>query len=282
MLTNLYLGHRLSTVSPLLCEIKKSRSKVLWIQHTIQLLKTYANSSLLALFSIIGVQEVVVMESFPKSLFFNNEDSEERRRAEREVTQRNRADQQDMTRNFDSHQQRTLRMLRDLSRPLNILVMGLPGCGKSTFITNVDFAVTNEYKEVASAGMFDCGRNVTLKLQKHFIKKQTHQIHHPLIIYDVPGLRNHQHDGLIRCLLEGRIPLGDNPNQDSASYENLLRAYPKVHAENIIDRVLFIHSAKGDIPEHLCNSTVDAARRKGKHKSSLNRSMRFARIVIGI
>ena len=202
------------------------------------------------------------MLKFLKSFFVNDERLEERRRAEREVTRRNRADQQDMTRNFDSHQQRTLRMLRGLSRPLNVLVMGPPGCGKSTFITNADFAVTNEYKEVASAGMLDSGDSFTVNLRKHIIKRQRH----PLNILDVAGLANREQRGLIRCLLEGRIPLGNNLIQDGASYENLQRVYPDVCDENIIDRVLLIHSASEEIPEHICNGTVDEARGKGNHK----------------
>ena len=203
------------------------------------------------------------MGNFLDSMFGNSE----RWRPYIEVIRRNIADQLDMTRNFDSHQQRTLRMLRGLSRPLNVLVIGLPGCGKSTFITNADFAVTNEYKEVASAGMLESGLSFTVNLRKHIIKSSTHQIHHPLIILDVPGLVNRDQGGLIRCLLEGRIPLGNNLIQDGAFYEHLKRVYPDVCDENIIDRVLFIHSANAAIPENICNGTVDEAQRKGKHKS---------------
>ena len=155
-------------------------------------------------------------------------------------------------------------MLEELSRPLNILVIGLPGSGKSTFISNTEFAITDDYKEVAAAGVINSGDSFTIHYRKHTITKHAKLANRPVHLLDFPGLVNKEQDGLIRCLLEGRIPIGKQVIQDGASYEHLQKAYPNIRDDNVIDRVAFIHPATVELPDHICSAIMDETRQKGR------------------
>ena len=139
----------------------------------------------------------------------------------------------------------------------NVLVVGRPGAGKSTFVSTSRYCVLGTtVGEVASAGTMVNGSSYTVHLRKYPLI--TAEMNHDLslttpMVFDMPGLPDSDDDtvrAILLGVLEGRVPDGQNITFNNSVQEDVWNEYrPRV--ENMIDRVVFVHSSRAPVCETL-------------------------------
>ena len=198
------------------------------------------------------------------------EDREEKERMEKEMMQQEQEkrqkyeDQSERRRMNDSKYLKNskvieiqfIKYLRSLERDLNIIVVGSPGVGKSTLITNIKYAITEEYKEVASCGKYQDGKSYTMYPVRYCLTQSVKR-KSDIYLIDSPGLQNRTHTEHMDDLFSGFIDVKEGIRGKTISLKEQMKG-------ESVDRVIFVHSAREAAPEHLCKSVVRTAREYGK------------------
>ena len=168
------------------------------------------------------------------------------------------------------------------TRSNNVLLVGKPGAGKSSFCTSMECALTETpSQEVGSAGQFNSGASFTLHLRRHKLFKDQEDlkvcgfvrissiIDKMPVFYDMPGMQNKNEEGIaaiLRCIILGRV----QPNEDivmsaSLTAREVMNKFPQNSESrgHMIDRVVFVHSAAEPVPENLIKCVVSICKEYG-------------------
>ena len=146
----------------------------------------------------------------------------------------------------------------DRSRRTNVLLVGRPGAGKSSLVTSLRHCLMGSpVEEVAPAGVMQNNASYTLRLRKY--KSISHLMNLDLSenspdLLDMPGLPDVNNDrirAILQCVLQGNVPEGKG--FEIVQEEDILNQY-QVNPENIIDRVIFVHSCRERIPQNLIDA----------------------------
>ncbi|KAK3585098.1 hypothetical protein CHS0354_004289 [Potamilus streckersoni] len=173
--------------------------------------------------------------------------------------------------------------------PLNVCVIGTYGAGKSSFINTIAAALSGKrWREYAGIGDYGGKRGVTTYVQRfsrccqeknaRFAGKSL-----PNLI-DIPGI---QEDGsvpaeeLLRIFFFGKLGHGDGLKEAIDYYsehgiEGLKDKYSQnTKDENVykISRIIFVASARQNLPENLIKSVVNAAQPIGSGRDRYKRTV---------
>ncbi len=161
--------------------------------------------------------------------------------------------------------------LRD-PKGLNILLVGPPGSGKSSFLNSVAAALSGEWHEHAYSGKHGNPDHPVTGFVKRYSQCAVGDVMavQALLpgIIDSAGLPNDSTSviqELLRCLCSGLVPdeesvlgaLGDGQDQGA---ELLRRRYNHVQPEMKVQRLVFVTSASQPIPEKLIQGVMKSAR----------------------
>ena len=191
------------------------------------------------------------------------EERNRRERKEREYRQkyedqseRRRMNDSRYLKNSEEIETEFFKNLRSLERDVNIIVIGSPGVGKSTLITNMHFATTEQYKKVASCGKYEDGKSFTKYPMRYCLTKSVESKSNVYLI-DCPGLQNRAFTKYMDDLFSGSINVREKKRGKEISLKEQMEG-------KSVDWVIFVHSAREVAPEHLCRSVLMTAREYGK------------------
>ncbi|XP_060077549.1 uncharacterized protein LOC132557080 [Ylistrum balloti] len=170
----------------------------------------------------------------------------------------------------------------DGRHPLNIVFIGMPGCGKSSFINSIAASIADDYwREYAISGQEGSGtgtsRQTTIRIKSFkaadYVTSKRLQGYACPTLTDISGFGDEDSEiteEILRLIFYGQ--LRDNENLHSVfrfGKENgvtgLRSKYGKVYTEasNKVDRIIVVASATQPIPRNLIQSVMKAARSQG-------------------
>ncbi|XP_069115488.1 uncharacterized protein [Argopecten irradians] len=170
----------------------------------------------------------------------------------------------------------------DGRRPMNVVFIGSPACGKSSFINSFSASIADDYwREYAFSGGQGVGRGVanqiTVRLKRfkptEYVTSKRLQGYALPTLIDISGL--HEGEGglteeILRLLFYGQLK--ENTNIMSVYKYGKERGLQKMRAKywrwftnnsDKVDRVIVVASATEPIPQGLINSVMKAARPTG-------------------
>ena len=170
---------------------------------------------------------------------------------------------------------------RSKTRSSNVLLVGKPGAGKSSFCTSMECALTETpSQEVGSAGRFDIGGSVTFRLRRFklfenpgglavFGRSISSLRGKMPVFYDMPGMQDFgdkRFAAILQCIILGRI----QPNENilmipEMTPSDIMDQFPENSDSGChkIDRVVFVHSAAEYVPVNLVETVVSICREHG-------------------
>ncbi|XP_078616836.1 uncharacterized protein LOC144885060 [Branchiostoma floridae x Branchiostoma japonicum] len=159
--------------------------------------------------------------------------------------------------------------------PMNVLVIGKPGAGKSSFINSMHMAIAHRWYEVANYG--DGRRGITTDLIRYdmFRDELTEPpikgYNHGVFFWDTAGLEDLNQkifETFLGLIMEGRIPPDtnihehtDTTRQRPPTVSSLKRRFPRSGAveEWKCHRIVFLCAADEEPPMNLMEAVTDAA-----------------------
>ncbi|XP_078615830.1 uncharacterized protein LOC144884402 [Branchiostoma floridae x Branchiostoma japonicum] len=156
-------------------------------------------------------------------------------------------------------------------KDFNVLVVGMPGAGKSSFINSTIMAVTGTWHEVAHYSQSD--RRVTKCLERIVMfddnVKEVYEPHpipdykQNVVFWDCAGFNDATEEAystIVSLALEGRIPPGTKVVECMNQTPDQLRERFSEGDGNVtFDRIVFIWAANSPVPENLAEAIKTAA-----------------------
>ncbi|XP_055995429.1 uncharacterized protein LOC125683570 [Ostrea edulis] len=161
--------------------------------------------------------------------------------------------------------------------PLNIAIIGMPGCGKSSFINTLIASITGEWRSYAMAGSFGgMGEHKTNHIamyRKEKYLKHARDVEHLMefnfpTILDMSGISDANDKDtkmFLDLVFSGRIPensrISDILNHIRENGERLNNLYPLAESNIRVDRIIFVVSASNSsLPENLMQAVRSSSR----------------------
>ncbi|KAL5020543.1 hypothetical protein ScPMuIL_003435 [Solemya velum] len=169
-------------------------------------------------------------------------------------------------------------------RPLNILLIGCPGVGKSSFINTIAAAVSGQWREYSYSGWHGGDAKPISVFTNSFPKccneKKFPDYKLPTLI-DLAGIPNEDNDRweeLLRIILFGRLLCGESITSayeycEEYGVRGLCRKYSDHDEKLKVDRIVFLASATEAIPQRLIECLMKAARPMGSEKDKNTRTI---------
>ena len=157
------------------------------------------------------------------------------------------------------------KVLELMERPVNVLLVGLPGAGKSSLVTALFHSLNGfEAKEVAPAGLDLNGYGHTRYLKSYPCKTNNTPTDKRLDqrvtrIFDMWGLNTMEKvNAELQKILEGGI-------REGVVFNNVQDGTHEYAANdmNKIDRVIFVHSCQEYVPHEIAKSVFDICHQRG-------------------
>ncbi|XP_046546726.1 uncharacterized protein LOC124256811 [Haliotis rubra] len=162
-----------------------------------------------------------------------------------------------------------------ITKPLNVVVIGPAGVGKSAFINTVGAAFDGVcWREHSYSGSHDkAGDQITVFTTSYEKCCNAQKYPDDLLptLIDVAGFHDEASDKfveLLRIVFYGRLPVGESLAEAERYYndcglEGLRSKYNQNNEKLKVDRVIFLSSATQDFPENLISCVIQAARPSG-------------------
>ena len=174
-----------------------------------------------------------------------------------------------LSRHINATTEDVLEKIKQTGRKINVLVVGKPGAGKSTFITSLRHSVLSYTSQHSRE--FNIQPH-TKKLERYSLitEEEDRELSScSPVFFDMPGLpdeNNGSISALLRNVLTGRLPVG----YEMLDYRYRVRKEAAERGSflsidsNRIDRVVFVHSCTTAVPDELINAVSDICRQLGK------------------
>ena len=164
------------------------------------------------------------------------------------------------------------------------LLLGTPGCGKSSLVNSFNYTInlresSAEYQEIAEIGVTDENKTKRLKKYDHregmYARLTKSERSRAPTLFDMVGLPNRRIlSDLLKYIADGRIPddtflfsaiAGTSSGEDER--ENLQRSFSEMDRSMTAWTILFIMSARENFPDQLAKEVHDACEAINDEKS---------------